>query len=134
MARSSLQAFDALWRAYGEGRLGRSMDLVDADCEITFADGSTALRGHDGVREWLAVARREWKTLTITYDEVREERPGCVLGVGGLTASSVDGTEVEFPIAFVAEFREGRLVRGRMFRDRAEALRHLASRRRDART
>jgi ketosteroid isomerase-like protein len=125
MARSSLPAFEALWRAYGEGRLDRSMELIDADCELTFADGSTALRGHDGVREWLAVARREWKTLTITYDEVREERPGRVLGVGGLTASSVNGTEVECPIAFVAEFGDGRLVCGRTFRDRDEALRHL---------
>jgi ketosteroid isomerase-like protein len=125
MPQSGLEAFQMLWRAYGEGRLDRSMHLIDADCEVTFADGSTALRGHDGVREWLAAARREWKTLTITYDEVHEERPGCVLGVGGLTASSTAGTEVECPIAFVAEFKDGRLVRGRMFRDRDEARRYL---------
>jgi ketosteroid isomerase-like protein len=128
MPRSSLEAFSALWRAYGEGRLDRSFDLIADDCEITFADGSTALRGHDGVREWLAAARRRWKTLTISYDEVREERPGCVLGVGRLTASSVDGTEVDCPIAFVAEFDEGRLVRGRMFRDRDAALGYIGDR------
>jgi ketosteroid isomerase-like protein len=125
MPRSSIEAFSALWRAYGEGRLDRSLHLVDADCEITFADGRTALRGHDGVREWLNAARHDWKTLTIVYDEVHEERPGCVLGVGGLTASSADGSVVECRIAFVAEFDDGRLVRGRMFRDRDEAVRYL---------
>src|SRR3954447_453753 len=104
MPGSSLEAFQLLWRAYGEGRLDRSMHLIDPDCEVTFADGSTALRGHDGVREWLAAGRREWKTLTITYDEVHEERADCVFGVGGLTASSAAGTEVDCRIAFVAEF------------------------------
>ena len=126
MRRSSLEAFSALWRAYGEGRLDRSLDLIAEDCEVTFADGTTALHGRDGVRDWLAAERREWKTITITYDEVHEERPGCVLGVGNLTASSADGTaEIDCRIAFVAEFDRGRLVRGRMFRDRDAAARYV---------
>jgi ketosteroid isomerase-like protein len=126
MAQSSLEAFHTLWRAYGEGRLERSFDLVADDCEVTFADGSTALRGHDGIRDWLAAERREWKTVTITYDEVAEERPGCVLGVGTLVAASADGaTSIDCGIAFLAEFAGGRLVRGRMFRDRDAATGYL---------
>src|SRR3954464_5818722 len=82
MHRSSLEAFSALWRAYGEGRLERSLDLVAEDCEATFIDGTAVLRGHDGIREWLATQRRQWKSITVSYDEVHEERPGCVLGVG----------------------------------------------------
>jgi ketosteroid isomerase-like protein len=126
MPRSSLEAFSALWRAYGEGRLERALDLIADDCEITFADGSTALHGHDGIREWLAAERRDWKSITITYDEVSEERPGCVVGVGTLAASSADGrANIDCRIAFVAEFDEGRLVRGRMFRDRDAAARYV---------
>jgi ketosteroid isomerase-like protein len=125
MPRSSLEAFSALWRAYGEGRLDQSLHLIDENCELTLSDGRTALRGHDGVRECLSAARRDWKTVTITYEEVHEERPGCVLGIGRLTASAADGTGFECPIAFVAEFDEGRLVRGRMFRDRDEAVRYV---------
>jgi ketosteroid isomerase-like protein len=127
MPRSSLEAFHTLWRAYGEGRLERSFDLVANDCVVTFADGSTALRGHDGIRDWLTAERRDWKTVTITYDEVTEERPGRVLGVGTLVAASADGsTNIDCGIAFVAEFAGGRLVRGRMFRDRDAAARYLS--------
>src|SRR3954453_17154445 len=54
MARSSLEAFSALWRAYGEGRLGESLHLVDPECELTLLDGVGPVRGHDGVRDCLA--------------------------------------------------------------------------------
>jgi ketosteroid isomerase-like protein len=122
----SLEAFSTLWRAYGEGRLERAFDLVADDCEITFADGSTVLRGHDGIREWLAAERRDWKSVTITYDEVSEERSDCVLGVGTLAATSADGSvNIDCRIWFVAEFDRGRLVRGRMFRDRDAAARYV---------
>jgi ketosteroid isomerase-like protein len=125
MDRSSLSAFSALWRAYGEGRLERSLDLVDPECELTLPDGRSMFRGHEGVREWLANARRDWKTVTITYEDVHETHPGCVVGVGQLAASSTDGNaKVERPLACVAEFRDGRLVRGRAFSDRDAALRY----------
>jgi ketosteroid isomerase-like protein len=128
MPRSSLDAFSALWRAYGEGRLERSLDLVAEDCEVTFLDGTTVVRGHDGVRELLAAERRRWKTITITYDEVDELRPGCVLGLGRLTASSPDGaTKIDYEVAFVAEFADGLLARGRMFGDRAAATEYVST-------
>jgi ketosteroid isomerase-like protein len=125
MDRSSLSAFSALWRAYGEGRLERSLDLVDPECELTLPDGRSTFRGHEGVREWLANARRDWKTVTITYENVHETHPGCVVVVGQLAASSTDGSaKVERQLACVAEFRDGRLVRGRAFSDRDAALRY----------
>jgi ketosteroid isomerase-like protein len=121
MPRSSLEAFSLLWRAYGEGRLDESLDLVDPDCEITLADRSRVLRGHDGVRGSLARAQRDWKTLRLVYDDVVEDHPGCVVASGHVTATGAGGEHVDRPIAIVAEFRDGRLVRGRVFATRAEA-------------
>ena len=115
MARSSLESFSSLWRAYGEGRLDESLDLVDPDCEIALLDGERAVRGHDGVRHALAAARHEWKTLRIVYDDVHEDHPGCVVGSGHLAASAPHGAHVDRPIAFVAEFRDERLYRARVF-------------------
>ena len=122
MDRSSLEAFETLWHAYGEGRLDESLELVDPDCEVSLLDGAGPLRGHDGVRGWLAAGRRAWKTLRIVYDELYEHHPGCVVGSGHLSASSPAGDHVERPIAFVAEFRDGRLLRARVFRARDDAI------------
>jgi ketosteroid isomerase-like protein len=121
MARSSMATFSALWRAYGEGRLDRALHLVDPDCEFTIADRRT-YRGHDGVRDYLAETRRDWRTVAITYDDIREASPGCIVAVGRVAASSADGrTTFERPQACVAEFRGGRFVRGHVFGDPAEA-------------
>src|SRR4051795_5239060 len=122
MARSSLEAFSALWRAYGEGRLGDSLHLVDPECELSLLDGVGPVRGHDGVRDCLAAAQREWKTLRIIYDDLFEDHPGCVVGSGRLAASRTDGARVDRPLAFVAEFRAARLVRARVFAARADAV------------
>ena len=128
MSGSGLQTFSALWRAYGEGRLERSLDLVAADCEITLAESGPTLRGRDGVRAWLAATRHDWRTVTIMYEHVREERPGRVVAVGRLRASSADGTaNVDRPLACVAEFGGGRLVRARVFADADVALRYARS-------
>jgi ketosteroid isomerase-like protein len=125
MARSSLAAFTSLWRAYGQGRLEQAEDLIDPACELVMPGNGRRYRGHDGVRRFLAEAREEWKTLTITYDEVHEPHPGCVVGVGRVLATSADGRRsVDRPLACVAEFREGSLVRGTVFGDRDEALRY----------
>jgi ketosteroid isomerase-like protein len=122
MARSSIEAFSALWRAYGEGRLGESLDLIDAECELVLLDATRPVRGHDGLRAALAAAQREWKTLRIAYDDVFEDHPGCVVASGRLAASRPDGAQVDRPIAVVAEFREGRLVRGRFYGARDDAI------------
>jgi ketosteroid isomerase-like protein len=123
MARSGTNAFLALWRAYGEGRLERSLDLVDPACELIMLDGARIYHGHPGVREWLADARR-WTSLTVTFDDVREPRQECVVASGEVVGSAADGSRpFERRFGCVAEFRAGRLTRGRVFSDFAAALR-----------
>jgi len=52
----------------------------------------------------------------------REDGPGWIVAVGRVAATSADGrTSFERPQACVAEFRDGRFVRGRVFGDPAEA-------------
>src|SRR5215210_6738592 len=107
MPRSSLAAFTALWRAYGEGRLERSLDLLDGECELVLLDGESTFRGHDGVRQWLSEIRRDWKTLTVTYTEVHEADATCIVGIGRISGMSADGSRtLDVPLACVGEFRD----------------------------
>jgi ketosteroid isomerase-like protein len=130
MPRSSLAAFSALWRAYGEGRLERSLDLLDADCELVLLDGESTFHGHDGIRRWLDGVRRDWKTLTVTYAEVHEADPTRIVGIGRVSGTSADGSRtLDVPLACVGEFRDGRLVGARAFDDRDAAMRYVRERR-----
>jgi ketosteroid isomerase-like protein len=129
MPRSSLAAFTALWRAYGEGRIERSLDLLDAECELVLLDGESTFRGHDGIRRWLEDVRHEWKTLTVTYAEVHEADPTCIVGIGRVSGTSADGARtLDAPLACVGEFRDGRLVRAKAFADTDDAMRYVRSR------
>ena len=121
-----MMAFSALWRAYSEGRLERSLELVDADCELVMLGGDHTYVGHDGVRDWLADVGRAWKTLMISYDAVEEPYDGCVIATGRVMASSQDGRVLESPLVCVASFRDDRLFRGRAFRERGDADRYAA--------
>jgi ketosteroid isomerase-like protein len=132
MSRSPSAAFAALWRAYSEGRLAHSLGLLDPGCEVVLPDGRR-VRGHDGVRAWLGELHRDWSTLTVVCDEVHEAGPDCVVAVGRVTGTSADGARtVDLPLAGVAEFRRGVLVRAQAFAGREQALRHARERRTDA--
>ena len=125
-----MATFAELWRAYSEGRLERSLDLVDPACEFVMLDGTRTYTGHDGVRAWLADVRQAWKTLLISYDAFEQPYDGCVIASGRVTASSEDGGRtLESPLVCVATFRDGRLVAGRGFRAREDADRWAAAQR-----
>ncbi|HEX2103326.1 MAG TPA: nuclear transport factor 2 family protein [Solirubrobacteraceae bacterium] len=133
MPRSSLAAFTELWRAYGEGRLERSLDLLDAECELVLLDGESTFRGHDGIRQWLDGVRHDWKTLTVSYSEVHEADQACIVGIGRVSGMSADGTRtLDLPLACVGEFHDGRLRRARAFASADDALRYVRERRQSA--
>jgi ketosteroid isomerase-like protein len=120
----SRAVFDDLWRAYAEGRIDDALALIAPDCELRLAGSDLSYRGHDGVRALIADGRR-WKTLTVSYDEVREVGERCVVGIGHALGSGQDGgTALDRPVAWVGEFRGGRLVRGTAFPDAEAALRY----------
>jgi hypothetical protein len=128
MARSSVVTFSALWRAYGEGRLERSLDLIDPECSLVTVEGRT-YHGHDGVTEWLTGVRREWKTLMVTYESVEEPYVGWAVGIGRVVGASIDGAEtIDAPLVCVGGFRDGRLVHGRAFETVGDALRYARER------
>jgi ketosteroid isomerase-like protein len=79
-------------------------------------------RGVEGYRKALADYDRDWDEVRFTVHEIR--------GAGDLVASSVNirsrgkasGVEVDVPLGFLWEFRDGLVMRMRSYSDPAEAL------------
>jgi ketosteroid isomerase-like protein len=124
--------FTRLWDAYGRGRLDDALDLIDEDCEVRAVGSDRVYRGHDGVRAVFAESRRRWKSITLTSDEVVEVDDATIVAIARLTAFDHSGARVhDGPLAWMAEFDDGRLLRATYFATRADAL-DAAGRRRSA--
>jgi hypothetical protein len=115
--------FVQLWDAYGRGRLDDALDLIDESCEVRAAGSDRVYVGHDGVRAVLAEARRRWKSVTLTSDEVVEVDAATIVATARLTAFDHSGARVhDGQLAWMAEFDAGRLRRATYFDSRDDAL------------
>jgi ketosteroid isomerase-like protein len=115
--------FVQLWDAYGRGRLDDALDLIDEACEVRAAGSDRVYLGHDGVRAVLAESRRRWKSVTLTSDEIVEVDDATIVAIARLTAFDHTGQRVhDGPLAWMAEFDDGRLLRATYFATRADAL------------
>jgi hypothetical protein len=115
--------FVQLWDAYGRGRLDDALDLIDESCEVRAAGSERVYVGHDGVRAVLAEARRRWKSVTLTSDEIVEIDGATIVATAQLTAFDHSGERVhDGALAWMAEFDDGRLRRATYFASRDDAL------------
>ena len=76
-----------------------------------FGGEATVFRGHEGVRELWRDLGEAFAEFRIEISEIRDlgER---IVAVGQLRGSgSVSGAEVESPIGYVVEFKNGKAIR-----------------------
>ena len=133
VSRSSGALFGRLWEAYGQGRLDDVLHLIDRDCELRASVSNRVYCGHDGVRASMADFRRGWKSAILSSDEIVEVGAETVVVSGHLTAFDHSGKRAyDAPLAWVAEFYEGRLLRVTSFATAAEALDAATQARRSA--
>lgn len=118
---------DELFRAFAARDADALVAVVSEDMIFEPASTEVAIRapfrGRDGMREYLAEVERDWEQFDITVAETREAPP-YVVALGRVYARS-GGFVADNPIAFVWEVRDGALVWGRTFTDRAAALRFV---------
>jgi hypothetical protein len=129
-ATSNTDVFQRVWDLYATGRTDEIFNHVDRSVEWrpTVLDGAT-YRGHDGVREWATAARRAWKSITVVYDDMREVGEDCVVSNGRIAAFDHNGQLViDSPLACVAEFRAGMVVRASAFASLDEAMAWVSAR------
>jgi ketosteroid isomerase-like protein len=116
---------DQLFRAFAARDADALVAVLSED--VVFEPASTEVairapfRGHAGMREYLAEVERDWEQFDVAIAEVREVPP-YVVALGRVYARS-GGFVADNPLAFVWEIRDGAVVWGRTFTDRAAALR-----------
>jgi ketosteroid isomerase-like protein len=93
-----------------------------------FLDGVT-YRGKDGVRRWMDDLRRDWEMYEITIEELRDLDEDRVLAIGSWHARGRrSGVELRLQqAAWLAHYRNRKLLRLQTFTDRTEALEAAAS-------
>ena len=79
-------------------------------------------RGHEGVRAWLRDQEEAFAESRIDYSEIRAlgER---IVAIGRLrTRGKESGAELESPVGWVVEFKDGKVINAKAYLDPAEAL------------
>jgi ketosteroid isomerase-like protein len=98
-----------------------SDDLKWAPATIATLEGRS-FRGKDGFREFAREWGETWETFDVDLHEIREEGD-VVIVLGHVHASARgSGLELDNPVAYVFQLRDGLLSRGQSFLDHDEAL------------
>jgi ketosteroid isomerase-like protein len=85
-----------------------------------------AFVGPEGMRRFLADTAEAFDLFNATYPDIRDLGDGRLLAIGTLRARGrTSGAESDVPLAVVAEFREGMLLRFKDYGDARLALEAL---------
>jgi ketosteroid isomerase-like protein len=128
MSRENVEAFKRAAEAINRRDIEALLAEVDSEVEwypvmlASVAGGAAVYRGHEGVRAWIGDVD---ETFGETYSEFPEIRDlgDRVVAIGRLRVRGKEsGVEVESPIIYVADFRNGKAFHVRTYLDREEAL------------
>jgi uncharacterized protein len=128
MSEENVEAFRASLEAYNRRDIEAFLAAFDPTVEIhpltlaMFGREGTVYRGHEGIRQFLRDVDEVLPGIKVEPLEFRDlgER---VVATGRLHARGrASGAEVESPIGWLVEFRDGRVIRMTDFLDPNKAL------------
>jgi uncharacterized protein len=128
MSEQNVQAFKRGTDAANRRDIEALLAVVDRDVEwhpamaALLGGEGTTYRGHEGVRDWLRDQEEAFAESRIDYSEIRDlgER---VVAIGRLRArGKASGAEIESPVAWVAQFKNGKAIHVRAYLDPKAAL------------
>lgn len=120
------EGFNRFLAADFEAILAFFMDVAAPDVEIYSRFTGLAgepFRGHAGVRAWLAEWDEGFERFEPRLDQIFEVDDERVVALGGISfRARASGVDMDAPIGWIQEFREGKLQRMRVYGSQAEAL------------
>jgi ketosteroid isomerase-like protein len=121
-----LTALRRFWEGWSRGSVPDIVDLLHPEVRWWSAVLERDFSGHDDVVSWLEGLRREWKSLTVTLERAEVAGDDRAVAYGTVRAFGYGGDQqLDTPMIWIAEFRDGLIVRGHIFTDPEQARRHL---------
>ena len=109
-----------------EARNARAISFWDPACEYTSVIAAlepATYRGHDGIRRWIADLADRWAQWSTEVEEIFDLGPDTVFVTFRFHAVGKDsGVPIDQRLSSVFVLSDGKLVRGRTYSNRDEAL------------
>src|SRR3954471_2036036 len=122
MARTHDDAMRRLWDAWSRGSVPELSTQLHPDAEWTCVTLDRTFRGHDDVAPWLDGLRRQWKSLTVSFDATEELGGGLVLARGQASGFDHSGDRtLDGIVTWVVAFDGDLVVRARVGGDEQAA-------------
>jgi hypothetical protein len=97
-------------------------EYADPECEIRSAMTGSVYRGYDGVRSWMREIDEQFDTWRVRLDDFVQATGERLLVLGAIHfRGRGSGIELEVPVAWLFEFRDGRVLRMTTFVTHDEA-------------
>ena len=112
--------------AFDDRDFSRAVSFFAPDIEWDFSalPGEGVVRGRDALRIYFEGFGQVWSEMTNDIEQIEEAGEGRVLVLARLRARGLrSGVDVDAPVAYLWEIRDGAAVRIRLFFDRDEARR-----------
>jgi ketosteroid isomerase-like protein len=128
MSEENVEAFRRGMEAYNRRDIDAFLDAFDPVVEFhpltlaMFGQEATVYRGHEGIRQFIRDVDEVLPQLQVELLEIRDLGERSVASGRLHARGRASGAEVESPIGWVVEFREGRVIRMRDYLDPNEAF------------
>lgn len=126
MSHENLEVARRAWDAFGKEGVDAALGFYAEDCvceEVPEQPDRISHRGREGVRQRLERFADFWEDFAIEPVELIDAGEDVVVTVARVRGRGKDsGIPIEAPAAFVQEFRDGQVIRDRVFLSKAEAL------------
>ncbi|HSJ17290.1 MAG TPA: nuclear transport factor 2 family protein [Solirubrobacterales bacterium] len=128
MSQENVEAFKRAIEAYNRRDIDTFLEMFEPMVETRpltlamFGQEATVYRGHEGIRQFIRDVDEALSQLQVEPLEIRDlgER---IVASGRLRARGrASGAEIESPISWLVEFKNGRVIRMRDYLDFTEAL------------
>jgi ketosteroid isomerase-like protein len=129
MSQENVDAFQRAADAYNRGDIDTMLEGFHADVEwhavfqVMFGGAATVCRGHGDVRDYVRELDEGLTDIHVQLTEIRDLGEERLLGIGRASGRGrASGAEIEAPIVFVVEYRDGKIFRMSDYLDPDEAL------------